>query len=630
MKKQTFNKLEDLFKDNNNLSANMLCVAIEKKINNTNEKSIEKIILILLYKEWCYENKFQSCDDVKNFFLKSEELIDCIVISMGYEKIRGLLLYNNLKIIVDAVCPFEDLKDVNFGKCFMDIIENVYSRKSIIKTKDDTFESNERKKKFLNIPFSDGDVLKCKFDIFLFDDYIQGKAKLCYQDIYLMPKEIRNIINCHHQYCDQKSVREYEKINVLVMNDILKKNNNFQTLSYHEVITQKKPLKFYLDIDKMMTSLSSQQLENGDVNEYSMLCIQENEMLQILNCVICEYVFEILHHLQISYETISINNLILDSSNVNKFSRHIICNITVLPQKKDFYFHSKDEILFLVKKIIESCLQKNNTIANFIDLQVYSLNRNFRTIFSSKIEPKNNMKARILLPIKNSYTKFTNHVQQWFKSNNLLNTDLYVLDKLDLLQHIRSFSEIDTVITSSFITSNNKPFIKSVIINTIEHPIKNYDNSNTLRNNNDHKTIQKSNNKHNDDDYYVSKTTLNNPQNNLSLQKLFEILISDDTIKNKDIFADYKNFRIKKVLLNESFFKLYISTKNSTCYIANRTHISNNVWFLLDIHAGSLVQKCFDQECKYGNNLIFSQTTSSQNITKQISNITLEFLKNNF
>ena len=558
----------------------------------TNDSKL--ILLIFIFNVWCEENVFLSNEkemDVFKIQIEEDEFkFDYLSLNMTIQELSKKIETFNFDIIYKKLYPFEKIELKIMDELSL-LMKKKTQRKSIlVNKKKRLFLLDERKTRINNGAVSNQKQTLLNFDIYQFDLEIQKKANFCFINSRPLPTELNVLINKTKQTF---STRSFEIINYNRLVSLLCLNKNYDNVCLHEVILDEKPCRFYLDIDIKLN-------ETQTVAEYEIFDLEFISLIKIIHKVLLLYLEVELR--EISYDQIKIRNIILDSSDKTKFSRHLILNLLILPRNVEFYFYYKEQILKLVEQVILESNEENLKIAKFIDKQVYSSNRNFRTVFSSKIESKKGVSPRILLPIGDFSKKYKSYLEEWLQNKNFSIKNFYLLDtqnKKAFSEHIKKFDSIEQIIKSSLITYRAIKYIGSNKNITL-----NITNSNKVQINNNHQKID-----------FVMKNNHKKFKIKLpSLIELFEYLFQNAQVGEKqNIFEKYDSFFISNSIIKEDMFYLFIATKNHQCLIANREHTSNYIWFILDLKNKVLYQKCFDQECKNDKYLIFCLTFSEIN-----------------
>ena len=136
---------------------------------------------------------------------------------------------------------------------------------------------------------------------------------------------------------------------------------------YYEVIPSTKPCKLYFDLE-FLTEHNPEK--DGYLMTESLVSLVNNKLQKQLSC-------------QSFIEDV----LILESSTAKKFSVHLIFQKAIFPSNADcgaFVKHLVSSLAEEEMKMFQVKEQEGN-LTRFIDLSVYSRNRNFRLYLSTKL-----------------------------------------------------------------------------------------------------------------------------------------------------------------------------------------------------------------------------------------------------
>lgn len=293
---------------------------------------------------------------------------------------------------------------------------------------------------------------------------------------------------------------------------------------FYEVIRVGKPCNLYFDLEYSKSKDCNTHLaDNNDARGYEMLARFKQAVLEKLsndyNLVPAE-----------------IKTIDMTSSSSTKFSHHLLFRI------EGFMFANSQECGLFAKELLDSCgahfqvdNKKAGEITNFCDMSVYSKNRNFRILLSSKIG-----KDAVLKYVEKDKDRGNNVTLQAFLESLVCYFDgtprLLPLKRLQGNQEsVSSFS--------SHSTSLKKSYPRAIV----------------------------------DCPY---------PEIELSLLSL--IAEKTGTTPRISSFIEYK----------ESNMILYSIAGSRYCDNVKREHVSNGQFYIVDLNKGTSVQKCFDPDCK--------------------------------
>ena len=233
--------------------------------------------------------------------------------------------------------------------------------------------------------------------------------------------------------------------------------------------------------------------------------------------------------------------LILDSSTEKKFSSHLIFPKIVFENNILCGVFVKNILDKLSKEEVEmlSLIDSHNKKKSIVDCSVYSLNQNFRIIFSSKFGKKTALKL--------------SRINQ-FKLKNV---------QLELfLESLVCDKDLEVNIHSSIRDQDSKPVLSKI----------------------------------NDADCFYSDTC-----SNLST-KLRDVISPSVSSKLSDIEKYLKSNINQGKISNVKFFEnrniVIFDVKNFRfCHNIGREHKRNNIYYVYDINKMVLYQKCYDQGC---------------------------------
>ena len=294
---------------------------------------------------------------------------------------------------------------------------------------------------------------------------------------------------------------------------------------FYEVIRESTPCNLYFDLEYSKSKDCNTQLaDNNDARGYEMLARFKQAVLEKLSN-------------DFNLVPAEIKTIDMTSSSSTKFSHHLLFRID------GFMFANNHECGLFAKELLDSCgshfqvdNKKAGEITSFCDMSVYSKNRNFRILLSSKIG-----KDAVLKFADKDKDRGNNVTLQAFLESLVCYFDgtpcLLPLKRLqDKQESMSSFSLQST-------TSLKKSYPRAII----------------------------------DCPY---------PEIELSLLSL--IAEKTRTTPRISSFIEYK----------ESDTILYSITGSRYCDIVKREHASNGQFYIVDLNKGTAVQKCFDPDCK--------------------------------
>ena len=571
-------KLGDLL-EKEDVDGKILMVLERKKSNPKFEK---EMILMQIYHLWEIENNIKEIN-LQEIVKKQAQTdtegnltFDHLILNMDMLELREDLHENIInKRKYYALDPFHNSMDIN--KEFNKILDDTESRSSIILNKEGLFVRSTHKKSICNGMIKyETSKLAIAINITLFTPQLLNKKKIIQQDTYILPPSLTTLIDTLKK---TSSKRSFISANA---DDIVKRlieNASYSKIAFHEVILANKPTRMYLDVDSKLTKEDGEKIRDDFLQEL------ESTMKDFL-----------ISKMSATEGKLLFRRIILDSSGAKKFSNHIIYNILLLPKLEEIYFTNNFQVGLIVKKTKENFVtHTSHNLDDYLDLQVYSKNRNMRVIFSGKIEKTNNV--RILIPTH--YTKkYSDHFSLTLppKEINKIN-NLDIKEKLEIVHSIKKFTNVSDLIKDSLITFVRKENI-------------------ILKDENPTKTVipitstSKQKRRLSEDNVY---TTDKNIEAITTLEKLF-FFIQNELIYKKQskiiFFEEDHNLSIAKITLHRNNFSLNVNTTSKICLIANREHKSNHVYYILDFRCKTLRQKCFDIECgnHFGNILNYSTT----------------------
>ncbi|CUV05191.1 unnamed protein product [Cryptosporidium hominis] len=285
----------------------------------------------------------------------------------------------------------------------------------------------------------------------------------------------------------------------------------------------------------------------------------------------------------------------LCSSNADKFSYHIIIKRIDMVQNFSTLFKDNISMKIFVTHFI-SFLNKNNVLLdefdhfklqNIIDTGVYTRNRCFRMLYSSKFGKKSILQIdemntgfllTEILPIKlfRSMITFLN-TRNFSKSNfisriNVINQLCFDLEKFCLSK----ICEINEISFNEYKSNENAKFIPRHLVKLTEYVILFWNK--------------------------LSEELHNNPE--LMLSNLEESKLIDYCLKKINFdFDDKISTRIQMFISTAMYFKekeliiISVSKLNKLCFNIEREHISNGIKLIIDFYNKRFYQKCFDPDC---------------------------------
>ncbi|KAK9173587.1 Herpesviridae UL52/UL70 DNA primase family protein [Cryptosporidium meleagridis] len=294
--------------------------------------------------------------------------------------------------------------------------------------------------------------------------------------------------------------------------------------------------------------------------------------------------------------SINKNDIIyLCSSNADKFSYHIIIKRIDMVQNFSTLFKDNISMKIFVTHFI-SFLNKNSVsldesdhfkLQNIIDTGVYTRNRCFRMLYSSKFgkktileidEMNTNFALTEILPIRLFRTMITflnarNHSKSNFISRkNVINQLCLDLEKFCLSKICR----INEISFNEYKSNENTKFIPRHLVKLTEYVILFWKK--------------------------LSEELKNDPE--LMLSNLEESKLIDYCLKKINFdFDDKISIRIQMFISSTMYFKekeliiISVSKLNKLCFNIEREHISNGIKLIIDFHNKRFYQKCFDPDC---------------------------------
>jgi len=244
--------------------------------------------------------------------------------------------------------------------------------------------------------------------------------------------------------------------------------------------------------------------------------------------------------LKVSFNNIKDCEVIdLDSSTSEKFSHHLIVNMTN-EESEPVFFVDNRQVGFYVKKFLEK-VQNLLTLPSgktFVDEAVYSKNRNFRTLLSSKYGKK--------VALKNSDCKMANPPTEDF-------------------------------FFKSLVTFSSKMESKKLV--RFDPTTMSY------------KRIEVAGSKHNINARGEAGNKREKPTSKVaSAFPEVDRFIKDLVHKN--------NGYIRKISFQDCWFLVYELANYRFCHNIKRPHKSNNVKFVVDLRSNQYCQMCHDPQCK--------------------------------
>lgn len=284
----------------------------------------------------------------------------------------------------------------------------------------------------------------------------------------------------------------------------------------------------------------------------------------------------------------------LRSSNYDKFSYHIIVKKIDKDQNFSTLFKDNQSMKIFVNHFI-SYLNKNQVVIsgfdyfklqNIIDIGVYTKNRCFRMLYSSKFgkksilqidEENTDFPLTEILPIKlfRSMITFLNDHNfsktKFISRIDVINKLCFDLEKFGLTETFKinkTYHEYKNIETISYIPKHMVKLVEYAILfwNKLCEELQN-----------------------------SAKLTLNN---------LKESELTDYCLKKIYFdFLDEISIRIKAYINTAMYFKekelivISVSKLNRLCFNVEREHISNGVKLIIDLRNKRFYQKCFDPDC---------------------------------
>ncbi|KYQ92902.1 hypothetical protein DLAC_05493 [Tieghemostelium lacteum] len=322
--------------------------------------------------------------------------------------------------------------------------------------------------------------------------------------------------------------------------DLMIKSRDFER-NYYELIKEGSNCHLYLDIEYQRDV--NKELLNNDHDEL---------IVDLLIQRLCEE-FKYVFGLDVTRK----NFLDLDSSSNVKFSRHLICKITgyCWPNNEIMGMFINDFIdkLTLEKPVNSQVAQllfvmnASNQVVSIIDKGVYTKNRNFRLYLSSKygkIQP-------LILSKTNQYP---------FNSDSPTEKEIFYHS---LICNIDDFN-------STFKTLVYPPPIPlDKILDKSSSPTKRFTNNNNSSS-----------------PYKKLPSSTSSPYPDI-----------DAYIKTELINRGGVSGWIKSITTDASFINYQIGG-NKYCENIKRQHKSNHIYFIVNLSKKTLVQRCFDPDCK--------------------------------
>ncbi|OII74242.1 uncharacterized protein cubi_01086 [Cryptosporidium ubiquitum] len=341
----------------------------------------------------------------------------------------------------------------------------------------------------------------------------------------------------------------------------------------YEVILEKQPCWLYFDIEY-------------NKNQYN---LDENQIL-----------IDFTNHLQLwinsafGYLICKSDIIYLRSSNVDKFSYHII--VKKIDEVQNFSTLFKDNLsmkIFVshfVSYLNENCIKINGfdhfKLQDIIDTGVYTRNRCFRMLYSSKFGKKSILKIdeentsfelTEFLPIilfRSMITFLNTHhftKSKFISRANVINKLCFNMEKFEFKEVFKikkTFCEYKNIENASFIPKH--------MVKAIEYAILFWNK--------------------------LCEELKKNPK--ITFNNLKESELTDYCMKKIHFdFVDKISIGIKMYISTTMYFKekeliiISVSKLNRLCFNVEREHISNGIKLIIDLINKRFYQKCFDPDC---------------------------------